>query len=96
VEVVPVTLGQAHADVTRRRPAPGEALAAQRAFHQVNKRVYEAVSETDRDHHHETLYWVDYERKIVEKLTEQIRRGLADANQPKGTRPADSSPGGDQ
>jgi hypothetical protein len=95
-ETVPLTLGQAHSDVTRRRPDPDEPLSVQRAFHQDNKRVYEAVSETDRGHHHETLYWVEHERKIIENLTEQIRRGLADANQPKGTRLADSSPGGEQ
>jgi hypothetical protein len=95
-----LTLRDAHGDVNRRRPAPDASLTEQRAFHQQNKRLYEATAEADRYHHHETLYWVEHERKIVEKLTEQIRRGLADANQAPATaearRPADSSSGGAQ
>jgi hypothetical protein len=54
----------------------------QRKFHQDNKRLYEVLADIDRAHHHEILYWVDYERRKVETLTEQIRKGQAASNSP--------------
>jgi hypothetical protein len=71
----PQTLGQAHSDVLRRRPPLESTLVVQRHFHQENKRLYESLSDIDRAHHHEILYWVEYERRKVETLTEQIRSG---------------------
>jgi len=71
----PQTLGQAHSDVLRRRPPPESTFVVQRKFHQDNKRLYESLADIDRAHHHEILYWVEYERRKVETLTEQIRKG---------------------
>ena len=72
---VPQTLGQAHSDVSRRRPPAESTLVVQRKFHQDNKRLYESVADIDRGHHHEILYWVQYERNQIETLTELIRSG---------------------
>jgi hypothetical protein len=80
--VPPQTLGQAHSDVLRRRPPLDSTLVVQRKFHQDNKRLYESVADIDRGHHHEILYWVQYERHQVEALTEQIRKGQT-ANTPQ-------------
>jgi hypothetical protein len=71
----PRTLIQAHDDVMKRQPSPEATLVVQRKFHQDNKRLYETVSDIDRAHHHEILYWVAYERQKVEELTEMIRKG---------------------
>jgi hypothetical protein len=79
---VPQTLGQAHSDVLRRRPPLESTLVVQRKFHQDNKRLYEGLADIDRAHHHEILYWVEYERRKVETLTEQIRKGQT-ANNPQ-------------
>lgn len=79
---VPQTMGQAHSDVLRRRPPLESTLVVQRKFHQDNRRLYEFVADIDRAHHHEILYWVDYERRKVETLTEQIRKGQAASNSP--------------
>ena len=76
----PQTLGQAHSDVLRRRPSTDATLVVWRHFHQENKRLYETLSDIDRAHHHEILYWVEYERRKVEALTEQIRKGQATNN----------------
>jgi hypothetical protein len=76
----PQTLFQAHDDVMKRRPSPNATLVVQRKFHQDNKRLYETVSDIDRAHHHEILYWVAYERQKVEELTELIRRGQVTNN----------------
>jgi len=76
----PQTLIQAHDDVTKRRPSPNATLVVQRKFHQDNKRLYETVSDIDRAHHHEILYWVAYERQKIEELTELIRKGQATNN----------------
>jgi hypothetical protein len=76
----PQTLGQAHSDVLRRRPPRESTLVVQRAFHQDNKRLYESLVDIDRGHHHEILYWVQYERDQVEALTQQIRDGLTARN----------------
>ncbi|HEV7975501.1 AMED_5909 family protein [Amycolatopsis sp.] len=72
---IPQTLGQAHSDVLRRRPPLESTFVVQRKFHQDNKRLYESLADIDRAHHHEILYWVEYERRKVETLTEQIRKG---------------------
>ena len=80
VLATPQTLGQAHSDVLRRRPPLESTLVVQRHFHQENKRLYEGLADIDRAHHHEILYWVDYERRKVEALTEQIRKGQTTGN----------------
>jgi len=80
VLAMPQTLGQAHSDALRRRPPAESTLVVQRKFHQDNKRLYESVADIDRAHHHEILYWVEYERRKVETLTEQIRKGQIASN----------------
>jgi hypothetical protein len=73
--MAPQTLFHAHDDVMKRRPSPNATLVVQRKFHQDNKRLYEMVSDIDRAHHHEILYWVAYERQKVEELIELIGKG---------------------
>ncbi|MEC3978617.1 AMED_5909 family protein [Amycolatopsis sp. H20-H5] len=75
----PRTLTEAHGDVVKRRPGDSATAVQWQKFHQQNKRVYQAVADIDRGHHHELLYWVEYEQRKVEDLTEQIRQGKANA-----------------
>jgi hypothetical protein len=67
------TLAQAHAEATRTRPAPGSPLVMWREFHRRNIERYREVSDLDRFHHHEALYWVSYE----ERRHEDVKRKLA-------------------
>lgn len=63
----PRTLREAHDFVSSRRPAPDADSSAWKVFHQQNARIYEHVSDVDRGHHHEALYWFAYEhRKAAE------------------------------
>jgi DNA-binding XRE family transcriptional regulator len=50
------------------RDAP---VSAWVAFRQANARMYRAVADLDRGHHHEALYWSDRERREVENLTKK-------------------------
>ena len=40
-------------------------------FHRANAAMYERVAEVDEHHHWEALYWVGYEMRQVEKLTQK-------------------------
>ena len=40
-------------------------------FHRANAAMYERVSELDQRHHWEALYWVGYELRQIEKLTQK-------------------------
>ncbi|MFD9893808.1 AMED_5909 family protein [Amycolatopsis sp. NPDC059027] len=62
-ETEPQTLIAAHEVVQRRRPASDAKLSSWLAFHQGNERIYKMVADVDRGHHHEALYWADYERR---------------------------------
>lgn len=59
----PRTLLEAHEVVMRRRPPDTAKPSDWVAFRLGNARVYEAVADVDRGHHHEALYWAGYEKR---------------------------------
>ena len=69
----PRTLSAAHGVATERRPAPDADLSLWLRCHLANARMYEAVSDVDRWHHHEALYWADYERRKADAVSSRIR-----------------------
>lgn len=73
--VEPQTLRAAHDQVLRRRPAPDANTAVWLAFHLSNARMYETVSDVDRGHHHEALYWADYERRKADAVSTRTQGG---------------------
>ncbi|HUR04457.1 MAG TPA: AMED_5909 family protein [Nonomuraea sp.] len=69
----PRTLRAAHDVVTSRRPKPDANLSVWLVFHQSNARMYEVISDVDRGHHHEALYWADYERRKAAEVSAKIQ-----------------------
>ena len=67
----PRTLSEAHDDALARMPDREAPVSAWVAFRRANARMYQAVADIDRGHHHEALYWSDRERREVEKLTKK-------------------------
>ncbi|WP_083920525.1 AMED_5909 family protein [Amycolatopsis decaplanina] len=76
----PQTLRDAHAVASARRPKPGANLTAWLKFHQANARMYQAVSDVDRWHHHELKYWVGYELGKAEEVAAQIQKRKSQAS----------------
>ncbi|MFI7119672.1 AMED_5909 family protein [Amycolatopsis sp. NPDC049868] len=76
----PQTLRDAHALVSARRPKPGANLETWLKFHQANARMYRAVSDVDRWHHHELKYWVAYEECKAEEVAAQIQKEKSQAS----------------
>jgi hypothetical protein len=68
----PRTLRDAHEIATDRRPAPDANPSVWLAFRQANARMYEAIADIDRGHHHEVLYWADYERRQAGEVSAKI------------------------
>ncbi len=56
------TLRAAHEVVNRRWPGRDASDSAWLDYHQPAAALYDAVAETDREHHHEALYWAHQER----------------------------------
>jgi antirestriction protein ArdC len=73
---VPMTLSQAHEDAARRRPERDASLTAWQRFHRENMEMYRVVSDVDRFHHHEALYWVGHELRLADVVAEMIRKGV--------------------
>jgi hypothetical protein len=69
----PRTLRDAHEIATDRRPAPDANPSVWLAFRQANARMYEAIADIDRGHHHEALYWADYERRQAGEVSAKIQ-----------------------
>jgi hypothetical protein len=53
------------------RPERDAALSVWVEFHRANAAMYERVAELDQRHHWEALYWVGYEMRQIEKLTQK-------------------------
>jgi hypothetical protein len=70
--VMPQTLGEAHETLARIRPARQAPLAEWLAYHQRSAALYAEIAETDRGHHHESLYWADHERERAKDIESQI------------------------
>ncbi|EWC62067.1 hypothetical protein UO65_2581 [Actinokineospora spheciospongiae] len=45
------------------------------AFFRESARIYAAVAETDRFHHHEALYWATREREHAQAAQAELDRG---------------------
>lgn len=76
-----LTLGDAHNEASRTRPAPDAPLVDWRTYHRVNAERYRVVSETDRFHHHEALYWVALEEKRHAEVKHKIAARLSTVDQ---------------
>jgi hypothetical protein len=75
----PRTLRDAHEIAMDRRPAPDANPSVWLAFRQANARMYKAVADVDRGHHHEALYWADYERRQAGEVSAKIQGGKSKA-----------------
>ncbi|WP_233573995.1 AMED_5909 family protein [Amycolatopsis panacis] len=64
----PTTLREAHDSAMKRRPAADAGTATWLTFHRENARMYRAVADTDRWHHHEATYWANREDAEAERL----------------------------
>ncbi|WP_255638365.1 AMED_5909 family protein [Amycolatopsis sp. DSM 110486] len=71
----PTTLYGAHQWAQSRYPPPDAPPSTVIAFHQENKRMYERIADMDRGHHHEALYFVGYEQRMVDAAREETLRG---------------------
>ncbi|MEV4600463.1 AMED_5909 family protein [Amycolatopsis sp. NPDC049253] len=69
----PMTLQAAHNAAIERRPPSNANLTAWVAFHQSNARMYRAVADIDRWHHHEAMYWVGYEERKAGEVSARIQ-----------------------
>ncbi|WP_370940090.1 AMED_5909 family protein [Amycolatopsis sp. cg13] len=65
----PATLEAAHSTAMSRRPASDAARSEWVAFHLANAAMYRTVADFDRWHHHEALYWADYEERRAARLS---------------------------
>jgi hypothetical protein len=67
---MPKTLQNAHDVVTERRPPEDAKPSEWLAFRLGNARLYKAIADVDRGHHHEALYWAGYEERQATALQE--------------------------
>ena len=74
-ETEPQTLRAAHDMASGRRPARDASPSAWLAFHRSNERMYRAVADVDRGHHHEALYWAGYESRKAGEASAQLNAG---------------------
>ncbi|UUV35784.1 hypothetical protein NQK81_20845 [Amycolatopsis roodepoortensis] len=75
----PQTLKDAHDVAAATRPLPGASLTTWLKWRQANAKMYRAVSDVDRFHHHEIRYWVAHEDGKAEELAARIRAEKSDA-----------------
>ncbi|MCG8916964.1 hypothetical protein L6E12_14315 [Actinokineospora sp. PR83] len=66
---------EAHAYLGPRRPVESAPAAERVAFFRESARIYAAVAEIDRFHHHEALYWATRERGHAQAAQAQLDRG---------------------
>ncbi|MGY6656669.1 AMED_5909 family protein [Amycolatopsis sp. TRM77291] len=76
----PQTLKDAHDVAAATRPLPGASLSTWLKWRQANAKMYRAVSDVDRFHHHEIRYWVAHEDGKAEELAARIRAEKSDAS----------------
>ncbi|MFJ1760564.1 AMED_5909 family protein [Amycolatopsis sp. NPDC088138] len=67
----PKTLRDAHEVVMDRRPPRSASPSVWLAFRLGNARLYKAIADVDRGHHHEALYWAGYEERQASELQEE-------------------------
>lgn len=72
-KVEPKTLREAHEVVMERRPANGANSSVWLAFRLGNARLYKAIADVDRGHHHEALYWAGYEERKAGEISANLQ-----------------------
>jgi hypothetical protein len=68
----PQTLMQAHDLLNRMRPSRDARGDTWLRFYRRSAAVYAAVAEIDRVHHHEAMYWAQFERKKATELHTEL------------------------
>ncbi len=68
----PRTLADAHEALEGIRPARQAPLAEWLAYHQRSAALYAEVAEIDRAHHHESLSFLEHERKRANEAKDEI------------------------
>lgn len=69
----PKTLRDAHEVVMDRRPSKDANPSVWLAFRLGNARLYKAVADVDRGHHHEALYWAGYEERKAGEISAELQ-----------------------
>ncbi|MFG1640579.1 AMED_5909 family protein [Amycolatopsis sp. NPDC049252] len=69
----PKTLRDAHEVVMDRRPPNDANPSVWLAFRLGNARLYKAVADVDRGHHHEALYGAGYEKRKVGEISASLQ-----------------------
>jgi len=69
----PKTLRDAHEVVMDRRPPNDANPSVWLAFRLRNARLYKAVADVDRGHHHEALYWSGYEERKAGEISANLQ-----------------------
>jgi hypothetical protein len=67
------TLRDAHEVVMERRPPRDANLSIWLAFRLANARMYKAIADVDRGHHHEALYWAGYEERKAGEISAELQ-----------------------
>ena len=71
----PRTLMQAHEELVRIRPDWGASLAVWLEYYQRSVALYEQIARIDPGHEGEALYWAERERRRVDRIATQLRKG---------------------
>ncbi|RSM40698.1 hypothetical protein DMA12_26075 [Amycolatopsis balhimycina DSM 5908] len=67
------TLQEAHDVVLERRPPKNADPSDWLAFRLGNARLYKAIADVDRGHHHEALYWAGYEERKAGEVSAELQ-----------------------
>jgi hypothetical protein len=65
------TLFQMHEALTRLRPSGTADATGWRSYRLRSAAAYERIADVDRGHHHEALYWAQWERKRADEIARQ-------------------------
>ena len=71
----PRTLMQAHEELVRVRPDRGASLAVWLEYYRRSVALYEQIARIDPSHDGEALYWAERERRRMDRIATQLRKG---------------------
>jgi hypothetical protein len=69
----PRTLMQTHEALVRIRPSRDAPLEQWQAYYHRSAVLYAEIAEIDRGHHHEALYWAEWELKKAMLVTDAMK-----------------------
>jgi hypothetical protein len=69
------TLMQAHEELVRVRPDRGASLTVWLEYYQQSVTLYERIARIDPGHDGEALYWAERERRRINHIATQLRKG---------------------